>query len=35
MRPLQVGKTGLTPEQIAFVEPLAAVPVGLALGAAS
>jgi type IV pilus assembly protein PilM len=37
-RPLQsfsLGKTGLTPEQIAFVEPLAAVPVGLALGVAS
>jgi type IV pilus assembly protein PilM len=32
---LQVGRTGLSPEQIAFVEPLAAVPVGLALGAAS
>ncbi|HET7736642.1 MAG TPA: type IV pilus assembly protein PilM [Nocardioidaceae bacterium] len=32
---LQVGKTGLSPEQIAFVEPLAAVPVGLALGVAS
>ena len=35
IRPLQVGRTGLTPEQIAFVEPLAVVPVGLALGAAS
>jgi type IV pilus assembly protein PilM len=32
---MQVGKTGLSPEQIAFVEPLAAVPVGLALGVAS
>jgi type IV pilus assembly protein PilM len=32
---LQVGRTGLSPEQIAFVEPLAAVPVGLALGVAS
>jgi type IV pilus assembly protein PilM len=32
---LRVGRTGLTPEQIEFVEPLAAVPVGLALGAAS
>ena len=32
---LTVGRTGLSPEQIAFVEPLAAVPVGLALGAAS
>jgi type IV pilus assembly protein PilM len=30
-----LGKTGLSPEQIAFVQPLAAVPVGLALGAAS
>jgi type IV pilus assembly protein PilM len=35
MHSLQVGKTGLSPEQIAFVEPLAAVPVGLALGVAS
>lgn len=35
MRSLQVGRTGLSPEQIAFVEPLAAVPVGLALGVAS
>jgi type IV pilus assembly protein PilM len=35
MHGLQVGRTGLSPEQIAFVEPLAAVPVGLALGAAS
>jgi type IV pilus assembly protein PilM len=35
MHSLQVGRTGLSPEQIAFVEPLAAVPVGLALGAAS
>jgi type IV pilus assembly protein PilM len=32
---LTVGKTGLTPDQLEFVEPLAAVPVGLALGAAS
>ena len=32
---LQMGRTGLSPEQIAFVEPLAAVPVGLALGVAS
>ena len=31
--PLQVGDTGLSPEQIQFVEPLAVVPVGLALGA--
>ena len=35
MNSLQVGRTGLSPEQIAFVEPLAAVPVGLALGVAS
>lgn len=35
VQPLKVGRTGLSPEQIAFVEPLAAVPVGLALGAAS
>lgn len=32
---LSVGRTGLTPEQIEFVEPLAVVPVGLALGAVS
>jgi type IV pilus assembly protein PilM len=32
---LAIGKTGLSPEQMEFVEPLAAVPVGLALGAAS
>jgi type IV pilus assembly protein PilM len=30
-----VGRTGLAPEQITFVEPLAVVPVGLALGAVS
>jgi type IV pilus assembly protein PilM len=35
MHSLRVGRTGLSPEQIAFVEPLAAVPVGLALGVAS
>jgi type IV pilus assembly protein PilM len=35
MHALAIGKTGLSPEQIAFVQPLAAVPVGLALGAAS
>lgn len=29
---LEVGKTGLTPEQVQFVEPGASVPVGLALG---
>ena len=34
MERLAVGKTGLTPEQISFVQPLAVVPVGLALGAA-
>ncbi len=31
---MAMGKTGLTPDQIQFVEPLAVVPVGLALGAA-
>ncbi len=30
---VQVGKTGLTPEQMQYVEPMAAVPVGLAMGA--
>ena len=30
---VQVGKTGLTPEQLQVVEPLSAVPVGLAMGA--
>ena len=30
---LRVGNTGLDPEQIEFIKPLAAVPVGLALGA--
>jgi type IV pilus assembly protein PilM len=34
MDSLLIGRTGLTPEQITFVQPLAAVPVGLALGAA-
>ncbi|MGL4173423.1 MAG: type IV pilus assembly protein PilM [Actinomycetota bacterium] len=29
---IEVGNTGLSPEQLAFVQPLAAVPVGLALG---
>lgn len=33
--PLQVGATGLSPEQITYLVPLAAVPVGLALGAAA
>jgi type IV pilus assembly protein PilM len=32
---LTMGRTGLSPEQLAFVEPLAVVPVGLALGAAA
>ena len=32
---LALGNTGLTDEQISYLEPLAAVPVGLALGAAS
>ncbi|MFZ0323367.1 MAG: type IV pilus assembly protein PilM [Actinomycetes bacterium] len=32
---LVVGKTGLSPEQMQFVEPLATVPVGLALGGAA
>ena len=32
---MKVGKTGLTPEQLAYVAPLASVPVGLALGVAS
>ena len=33
MEQMAMGRTGLTPEQIQFVEPLAVVPVGLALGA--
>jgi type IV pilus assembly protein PilM len=32
---LAIGNTGLSPEQVDFVAPLAAVPVGLALGGAS
>lgn len=32
---MTLGKTGLSAEQIRYVEPLAAVPVGLALGSAS
>jgi type IV pilus assembly protein PilM len=32
---IRVGKTGLTPEQLTFVEPLVTVPVGLAMGVAS
>jgi type IV pilus assembly protein PilM len=35
MSALRIGKTGLTPEQLSYVEPQIAVPVGLALGAAS
>ncbi|HVV75535.1 MAG TPA: type IV pilus assembly protein PilM [Mycobacteriales bacterium] len=35
MSALRVGKTGLTPEQLSYVEPQIAVPVGLALGVAS
>lgn len=33
LRNLKVGKTGLSDEQVHFVQPLVAVPVGLALGA--
>jgi type IV pilus assembly protein PilM len=33
LRPLQVGRTGLDEEQLEFIKPLAAVPVGLAMGA--
>ncbi len=32
---MQVGKTGLSTEQLSFVEPLVTVPVGLAMGVAS
>ena len=35
MSVLRMGKTGLTDEQLAFVEPVITVPVGLALGMAS
>ncbi|HWC33203.1 MAG TPA: type IV pilus assembly protein PilM [Mycobacteriales bacterium] len=35
MSALRIGKTGLTPEQLAYVEPQIAVPVGLALGVAA
>jgi type IV pilus assembly protein PilM len=35
MSSLRIGKTGLTPEQLSYVEPQIAVPVGLALGVAS
>jgi len=30
---VSLGSTGLSPEQLQFVEPLSAVPVGLAMGA--
>ena len=33
LRPLRIGKTGLDQDQLDFIKPLAAVPVGLALGA--
>jgi type IV pilus assembly protein PilM len=35
MSSLKVGKTGLSAEQLSYIEPLVALPVGLALGAAS
>jgi hypothetical protein len=35
MSVLRMGKTGLSDEQLAFVEPVITVPVGLALGMAS
>jgi type IV pilus assembly protein PilM len=35
LRSVKIGKTGLSDDQLAFIQPLAAVPVGLALGAAS
>ena len=35
MSVMKIGKTGLTPEQLAYVEPMVTVPVGLALGVAS
>ena len=35
MSVLKMGKTGLTDEQLAYVEPMVTVPVGLALGMAS
>jgi type IV pilus assembly protein PilM len=35
MASLKLGKTGLTPDQLAYVEPMVAVPVGLALGVSS
>ena len=35
MSMLQMGKTGLTDDQLAYVEPMVTVPVGLAMGVAS
>ena len=35
MAALKLGKTGLTDEQLAYVEPMVTVPVGLAMGVAS
>jgi type IV pilus assembly protein PilM len=35
MSALKMGKTGLTADQLAYVEPMVAVPVGLAMGVAS
>jgi type IV pilus assembly protein PilM len=35
MSTLKLGKTGLTPDQLAYVEPMVAVPVGLAMGVSS
>ncbi|MFL6137824.1 MAG: type IV pilus assembly protein PilM [Frankiaceae bacterium] len=35
MTSLRIGKTGLSPDQLTYVEPLVAVPVGLAMGVAS
>jgi type IV pilus assembly protein PilM len=35
MAALRIGKTGLSADQLAYIEPLVAVPVGLALGVAS
>ncbi len=35
MSTLKIGKTGLTPDQLAYVEPMVTVPVGLAMGVSS
>jgi type IV pilus assembly protein PilM len=35
MSTMRIGKTGLSPEQLSYVEPLVTVPVGLAMGVAS